>query len=41
MIEFENDDEAYFAWLAANQNGYVLNVRSDYDPGYVVLHRAG
>jgi hypothetical protein len=36
----ENDDQAYFAWLAANQNGYVLNVRSTSDPQYVVLHRA-
>jgi hypothetical protein len=41
MIEFKNDEVGYFAWLAANPNGFVLNVRSEADPGYVVLHRSG
>jgi len=40
MIKFENDDEGYFAWLAANPGGYVLNVREKSDSNYVVLHRA-
>ena len=40
MIEFENDEAGYFAWLAGNPNGFVLNVRSKADPEYVVLHRA-
>lgn len=40
MIEFKNDDEAYFDWLQKNQQGFVLNLRQKCDPGYVVLHRA-
>lgn len=40
MIEFKNDENGYFAWLSQNPNGYVLNVRFDSDPDYVVLHRA-
>ena len=39
-IEFKNDETGYFKWLLANPNGYVLNVRSDPDSQYVVLHRA-
>lgn len=39
MIEFKNDENSYFDWLAANPNGYVLNVRAEADPAYVVLHR--
>jgi hypothetical protein len=40
MIEFRDDDEGYFAWLIGHPSGFVLNVRHDPDPGYVVLHRA-
>ncbi len=40
MIEFLDDDEGYLAWIAANPNGFVLNVRRMADPDYVVLHRA-
>lgn len=40
MRQFKNDDHGYLAWLVANPMGYVLNVRHDPDPGYVVLHRA-
>ncbi len=40
MIEFLDDDEGYFAWLAANSDGFVLNVPRLPKPSYVVLHRA-
>ena len=40
MIEFKSDEKGYFKWLAAHPSGYVLNVRSEADPDYVVLHRA-
>lgn len=40
-LKFENDDDGYFQWLTAHPSGYVLNVRADPDPEYVVLHRAG
>ena len=39
MIKIYDDDAEYFAWLAANPGGYVLNVRRIGDPEYVVLHR--
>ena len=39
-VEFKDDDDAYFAWLTAHPDGYVLNVRRWPDPSYVVLHRA-
>jgi hypothetical protein len=37
---FDSDDNAYQAWLAANPNGYVINTRRDFEPSYMVLHRA-
>ncbi len=40
MIEFKNDEDGYFAWLTAHPTGFVLNVRHEADPDYVVLHRA-
>ena len=40
MTEFIDDDEGYFAWIASNPDGLVLNVRRCADLGYVVLHRA-
>lgn len=40
MNRFAKDDSAYFAWLAENPAGFVLNVRKTADPDYVVLHRA-
>lgn len=39
-IKFGNDESGYFAWLATHPTGYVLNVRAEADPEYVVLHRA-
>ena len=39
-IEFKNDENGYFKWLAANPHGFVLNVRAIPDSKYVVLHRA-
>lgn len=40
MIEFQNDDEGYLAWISENRDGYVLNIRQTPDADYVVLHRA-
>ena len=40
MIEFKNDEAGYFSWITSHPRGYVLNVRSEPDPTYVVLHRA-
>jgi hypothetical protein len=41
MPTFDNDDDGYLAWLAANQELFVLNVqRSAAPPTNIVLHRA-
>ena len=40
MIEFREDDIGYLDWLDAHPSGFVLNVRRNPDPNYVVLHRA-
>lgn len=40
VIHFDGADGAYFAWLARNPHGYVVNVRRRCSPDYVVLHRA-
>lgn len=40
LVKFANDENGYFAWLIAHPTGYVLNVRKDADPDYVVLHHA-
>ena len=40
MIRFKNDENGYMAWLAEHPEGYVLNVRKEPDPKYVVLHSA-
>ena len=37
---FENDDVAYLGWLSKNQYGFVVNGRREFDPDYLVLHRA-
>lgn len=37
---FENDDTSYLAWLAANPTGFVINLRKQANPSYVVLHTA-
>lgn len=39
-LQFKDDDDAYFAWLTGHPKGFVLNVRREHDPNYVVLHRA-
>lgn len=39
-IRFEHDDDGYLVWVKTNPDGYVLNVRVQADPNYVVLHRA-
>ena len=40
MIEFHDDDASYLAWITTNRDGFVLNVRRNRDPTYVILHRA-
>ncbi len=40
MPDFPDSDQAYFAWLAANPNGYVVNCYENPSPIYLVLHRA-
>ena len=40
MIQFDNEEQGYFAWLSSHPNGFVLNIRKERDPHYVVLHRA-
>ncbi len=37
---FLNDDEGYLAWLAAHEDGFVLNTYAHVAAGYLVLHRA-
>ena len=39
LVHFDGDDSGYFAWLARNPNGYVVNIRRKRLPDYVVLHR--
>ncbi|MHC4705582.1 MAG: hypothetical protein ACYS8I_00650 [Planctomycetota bacterium] len=40
MIQFDNDDEGYFRWIEEHPDGFVLNVRRNPDPSYIVLHSA-
>ena len=40
-VLFDRDDESYQRWLHANPSGYVLNVRRNLSPSYMVLHLAG
>jgi hypothetical protein len=40
MKEFKNDEEGYLSWLKSHSSGFVVNVRREPDPDYVVLHRA-
>jgi hypothetical protein len=35
-----NDDEGYLAWLAAHEDGFVLNTYAHVAAGYLVLHEA-
>jgi len=37
---FLNDDAGYLAWLAAHDEGYVLNTYAHLAAGYLVVHRA-
>lgn len=39
-MDFDGNDAAYHAWLAANPRGYVINTRRTQPPSYMVLHRA-
>lgn len=37
---FSGDDEEYLRWVDEHPDGYVVNVRRNFDPSYVVLHRS-
>jgi hypothetical protein len=37
---FDNDDQAYQHWLAANPDGYVINTPRGMPASYMVLHHA-
>ena len=39
-IVFENNENGYLQWIAANPEGYVLNSYRRISPKYMVLHRA-
>lgn len=41
VLRFEDNDEAYQAWCAANSSGYVVNTRRRPSDAYKVLHRVG
>lgn len=40
MFVFNNDEQSYLDYVRKNPRGYVLNVRKEPDPEYVILHRA-
>ena len=40
MTHFLDDDDGYFAWLAAHPDGFVLNCDRNPSAGYLVLHRS-
>ena len=37
---FRDDDQGYAAWLAANVQGYVLNIRRSLNPSDARVHEA-
>lgn len=37
---FQDDESGYIDWVMNNPNGYVVNSRREFDPQYLVLHRA-
>lgn len=39
-IEFRDDDSGYLAWLAANQQGYVINIARSHNTSQARLHLA-
>ena len=40
VILISEDDQRYLQWLRDNVSGFVVNIRKEFDPDYVVLHRA-
>ena len=38
---FDNDDNAYLAWLDHYLDGFVINTTRSRNASYMVLHRAG
>ncbi len=39
-IEFRDDDSGYLAWLAANQQGHVINIARSHNTSQARLHAA-
>ena len=37
---FRNDESGYFDWIMKNPDGYVVNVRKNRTPKYMVFHTA-
>jgi hypothetical protein len=35
---FKDDDDGFFAWLAQNPDGYVINSERNPKPSYLMLH---
>jgi hypothetical protein len=40
VIKFDNDESGYLTWLDMHRSGFVVNGRREFDPDYMVLHRA-
>jgi hypothetical protein len=38
-VSFQDDSE-FLIWAEAHPDDYVINIRREFDPNYVVLHRA-
>jgi hypothetical protein len=41
VCEFRDDDAGYLAWLAANPNGYVINIARSHSATQARVHHAG
>ena len=39
-ILFRDDDASYLTWVIEHPGGFVVNLRKNFDPTYLVLHRA-
>ena len=40
IMVFDGNDADYMAWLVRNPDGFVVNIRRQPDPDYMLLHRA-
>jgi len=41
VIEFVDNDQGFFDWMAQNPGGYFVNTNRGVNPSYMVLHRSG